>query len=804
MVDLNDNLPGNHAIRSFLDKLSTTTNVETWIDLPVIAVFGDTSSGKSSLLSAISGVELPASSTLTTRCPILLEMARATADETDTAATAKRAVISVQWKQHTNKNTDSNGDGVELELPAVFEERIVTEESWSQIPHFVQEAQEHILEQRGTAVANDIVSLRITGPNTNPPLTLIDLPGLVHARGTDDSETLVTDVQQLLRDYLQNPRCIIIAILAANVDFHNSQIMALAQQVDPFGRRTIPVITKPDLIDAGAEQGVLDLLMGRKLALDISRNNADGGGNLDQDSNNNIASSGFHMIKGRGQAALDRHESVHDGLEDESKYFQTVEPWKSVKDRSLFGTNALREKLGTIMIQQIQQAIPAVVLEIRERQQAAQVELEIMGSNAHLTTADRRQYYQSICATFANQLNGSLSGKGGKSKYTLTKVYNRNNHKTKNSSAAAQLHKACAEFMDQIQSGSLGTIKSVVEGARVVVTSAKGDVRGEVVHLDKHFACVDFNDETDENIEVLFEYRGYAAQEKLEVDDVWSDGSQIFVARENNVFDSLRKINLDLVRTDPYWLTDKIAENRTDDLACFLNVDIFSNIVEEFVECDWKPLCQKLMDKTREIILGAIKEAINLVFPVDSLRYPPLRRHLEQQCQTVADALIQDTQKQVRKHLDTEKHPYTQDQVLFDNIADARNQGLKRELETALKFDQSKQAVYDTEALKTIIDGVFERNRTKTIQQTLAEEMEIVLEAYGQVATKRVIDRTPMICWGLIKSLASSIQESLWSVTDETLDAAMQESTVFVTTHRALSEELEEMNKALQLLNSIL
>jgi hypothetical protein len=40
--------------------------------------------------------------------------------------------------------------------------------------------------------------------------------------------------------------------------------MADAIKVDSSTRRTIPVITKPDLIDEGAENSVLDLLLGKK------------------------------------------------------------------------------------------------------------------------------------------------------------------------------------------------------------------------------------------------------------------------------------------------------------------------------------------------------------------------------------------------------------------------------------------------------------------------------------------------------------------------------------------------------------
>jgi hypothetical protein len=339
-----------------------------------------------------------------------------------------------------------------------------------------------------------------------------------------------------------------------------------------------------------------------------------------------------------------------------------------------------------------------------------------------------------------------------------------------------------------------------VEGAQVLVTTAKGDVRGEVVHIDNGFACVDYIHETDDNVDLLLEYKGLKSQTALEKDDVWSDGNKIYIARSISTFDSLKKIPLDLIRTDPSWLTEKIAENRTDDLACFLNPDIFKNIVEGFVDDDWSPHCQALLDKTRAILLSTLNEAILLKLSANMDRYPPLKKFLEEQCRAVAEELIQEAHKQVQRHLEIEKHPYTQDRILFENISQARHRGLKRELETALKLDL--QGVYDTQAIKDMMDAVFERSRRKSVEEHMAEEMEIVLEAYGEVATKRVIDRTPMICWEVFRCLHSSIQESLWSVTDDKLNECMQESTEFAQTYKSLSEELEEMNKALRIFES--
>lgn len=230
--------------------------------------------------------------------------------------------------------------------------------------------------------------------------------------------------------------------------------------------------------------------------------------------------------------------------------------------------------------------------------------------------------------------------------------------------------------------------------------------------------------------------------------------------------------------------------------------DTFSSIVEGFVEDDWKPQCQKLLDTTRKILLATVAYSMEANMPTNNQRYRPLRRFLDEQCRTVADELIQNAIKQVDTHLANEKFPYSQDQVLFDNIAAARNQGLRRELEAALKLDQPKQAVFDTEAIRAIMDEVFERNQKKSVEEHMAQDMETVLEAYGKVATRRQ-DRVPMVCWEVFRSLPSALQESLWSATDKVLEGCMKESSDFMKAHSSLCEELEEMTKALQVLESI-
>lgn len=751
-------LPGNATASAFLDGLfRETINVQHYgVELPVIAVMGDTSSGKSSLLSQLCHVELPASQSFTTRCPVRLRMKR---------DPNKLAVITVEWRSHIVSNQYAD-----------FAPQTVTAAHWDRIPIAIAQAQQFILENTNREVTNDIVCVQVQGPEYMVELTVIDLPGIVRSKaGRAESESLPSMIAALQQEYLRNPRCIIVAVHPANVDWHNAQITADALAVDLDTSRTVTVLTKPDLIDKGAEHDVVHLLQGQRY-LQFQH--------------------GLHIIKSRGQAALDsKNVSLAEALEDEARYFERTEPWKSVADRSLFGTARLRQKLGELQVLMIRSTLPKVMQEIREKQQAAALAIEAMGE-MHDSFPDRRRYYQDVCRAIVTQVSASLSGKGGK---------HNNKNASKNAkhgtSAAASLHDDCSHFRDRIQEGSLATIRKVVEGGTVLVAGQRGSIRGEVVHMeDSSFACVDFLDENDKNSDVLFDATGLKANEKVEENDVWSNDAKINIARKNNRCDVLKKIPLASIRTDPTWLKEKIAGNRTDDLACFLNIDIFKNIVEEFIALEWQPHALRLLDLTRETMLATMEDAVKVALSKGD-RYPSLRTLVTQQCRGAAHELIVHAHQQILAHFGIETHPYTQDKELFEKIASGRHRTLRRELEVALKVDS--EGVFDTQAIQAIMDGVFERHRLQSVEDQMAEEMEIVLDAYGSVAARRVVDRTPMICWEVFRLAPNSIQDSLWNVKDDVLLHYMQEDPNFTAKYMAAQDELKAMNTALELFESL-
>jgi len=45
-------------------------------------------------------------------------------------------------------------------------------------------------------------------------------------------------------------------VVPANVDIATQEIIQMAEDADPHGQRTLGVLTKPDLVDKGAEDKV--------------------------------------------------------------------------------------------------------------------------------------------------------------------------------------------------------------------------------------------------------------------------------------------------------------------------------------------------------------------------------------------------------------------------------------------------------------------------------------------------------------------------------------------------------------------
>jgi FKBP-type peptidyl-prolyl cis-trans isomerase (trigger factor) len=181
-------------------------------------------------------------------------------------------------------------------------------------------------------------------------------------------------------------------------------------------------------------------------------------------------------------------------------------------------------------------------------------------------------------------------------------------------------------------------------------------------------------------------------------------------------------------------------------------------------------------------------------------RFPLLEQMVESTCHRAAHKLVESARNQVREHLEMEEqHPYTQDEVLLQTMSRARFKSLRSDLELQLRLDQ-EGVVYDTQAIQAILDRVFSKHEGTN---WMAEQMELVLSCYGQVATQRVLDRTPQICWQTCRNLSKTLAEELGCVTDDVLETCLWESPSTKKKFHDLAFQLSDLQKAMDVVKSM-
>jgi hypothetical protein len=166
--------------------------------------------------------------------------------------------------------------------------------------------------------------------------SVVDVPGIF--RKTTEGITTRADketVEAMVRRYMENPRSIILAVIPANVDIATQEILTMAEEVDEDGHRTLGVLTKPDLVDKGAESPVIALLEGQRHKLTL----------------------GWCMVRNPGQIQLD--SSSFDRGAIETAFFRDCPPWNTLeKDR--VGIGSLRLRLQEILASNIRREFPKV------------------------------------------------------------------------------------------------------------------------------------------------------------------------------------------------------------------------------------------------------------------------------------------------------------------------------------------------------------------------------------------------------------------------------------------------------------
>ncbi|CAM6098643.1 unnamed protein product [Calypogeia fissa] len=321
-----------------------------WESLPSVVVVGGQSSGKSSVLESIVGRDfLPRGSGIVTRRPLVLQLHR-TEDGRDYAE-----FLHMQGRKFTDFHM------VRKEIADETDRITGRSKMISPVP----------------------IHLSIYSPNV-VNLTLIDLPGLTKVAVEGQPDSIVHDIENMVRSYVEKPNSIILAISPANQDIATSDAIKLAREVDPNGERTWGVLTKLDLMDRGTN--ALEVLEGRSYRLQLP----------------------WIGVVNRSQADINKNVDMIAARRREREYFLNSPDYSHLGSK--MGSEYLAKMLSKHLEQVIRSRIPSILALINKTIDELEGEMNQLGKPIAVDAGAQLYTILELCRAFDHVFKEHLDG----------------------------------------------------------------------------------------------------------------------------------------------------------------------------------------------------------------------------------------------------------------------------------------------------------------------------------------------------------------------------------------------------------
>ena len=350
-----------------IDKLRSDGIQYHDISLPQLVVCGDQSSGKSSVLEAISNVKFPVDTSTCTRFALELALRRSPDREAKASIRPGRSAFFDEDRQRR--------------LKAFGPSQV----NLAEVPRLIEEACQTMGLSGEDTICDHVLRLEIAGPDL-PHLTLVDLPGLIADAANPNHVPLV---DKMVKDYMKNERSIILAIISAKVDKPLQKVLRYAREEDPEGKRTVGIITKPDAL-----RNYRGTTMERDY-MAMARN---------QDPVSKLQL-GWHVVRNP-----DFHEKNDPNYNREAEEGELLsqEPWNQL-DEGRLGIESLRKALTKHLFGKICSQLPRLQAEILREKVKSDEELKSMGE-LRVSSKDQRKYLNGISRRFEYLVGAGLEG----------------------------------------------------------------------------------------------------------------------------------------------------------------------------------------------------------------------------------------------------------------------------------------------------------------------------------------------------------------------------------------------------------
>ncbi|NXK93571.1 MX protein, partial [Formicarius rufipectus] len=344
-------------IRPCIDLVDSlrALGIEKDLSLPAIAVIGDQSSGKSSVLEALSGVALPRGNGIVTRCPLELKL--------------KRLPDGQAWR---GKICYRN---VVLDL-----------QSASEVDRAIRQAQDVVAGPRG-AISGELISLEIRSPDV-PDLTLIDLPGIARVAVGDQPKDIGEQIKLLLKRIIGCKETINLVVVPCNVDIATTEALKMAQEVDPNGERTLGILTKPDLVDRGTEDSIIRIMQNRVIPL----------------------KKGYMIVKCRGQQDIHNKLTLAAAIQQERNFFASHRHFSTLMEEGKATIPHLSVKLTNELVNHIIKTLPALESQIRETLHKTLQDLQRYNRSTPRTQSEKLIFLTDMIKLFNHDISRTMRG----------------------------------------------------------------------------------------------------------------------------------------------------------------------------------------------------------------------------------------------------------------------------------------------------------------------------------------------------------------------------------------------------------
>ncbi|KAL8403586.1 hypothetical protein RB594_008734 [Gaeumannomyces avenae] len=378
---------GNSATLTKIDRLREL--IGNKISLPQFVVVGDQSSGKSSVLEGITGFAFPRDAELCTRYATQITCRREDY-ESVTVTIIPHEDADPDLANKLKSFSRSLPEAAQMDntvLANIFKD--VNQElgiAPSPGPSSGPSPRRGVSTKSSArnAFSEHLLKIEICSPQQEH-FTVIDVPGIFRkeTRGVT-TEADIKLVHNLVMRYMRDSRTIILAIVPANVDPATQEILKLAKQVDPDMKRTMGVLTKPDLaIEKAMQQIAIDHVTGKRSDLTL----------------------GYYMVKNRGSDQMDM--TLQAGQDAEIAFF-AEKPWSALRKVNRAGIKALKTQVRHLLTDLVKHEFRQLRVEVEGQLSQLRDEELALGPNRSDKNA-QRAYLGNICDQFQAITRDALS-----------------------------------------------------------------------------------------------------------------------------------------------------------------------------------------------------------------------------------------------------------------------------------------------------------------------------------------------------------------------------------------------------------